>query len=318
MKNITVFDTSVATDNVGDDIIMDAVLLELMDVFPDGFFTRLPTHDYIGKMGRRIAKKAEMSFVGGSNILCPNAFYHNQWKLHAYDFWKIGHPLLLGVGWQRYTKSPDPLTALVFWHLFKNKYSHSVRDEYTRQKLIQMGISNVVNTGCPTMWRLTPEHCAAIPKEKAPHAIITVTGYAKSQEVDRRWIEAVCKEYDKVYFWPQMYDDAAYLASIADPARFVILGSSLSKYNDVLRAEDVDHIGTRLHGGIRALQYKRRSLILQIDNRATEIAKDTNLPTVPRSDIEGLGQKIKNSIATSITMPFAKISAWKNQFSVKM
>jgi hypothetical protein len=43
---------------------------------------------------------------------------------------------------------------------------------------------------------------------------------------------------------------------------------------------DVDFVGARLHGGIRALQRGRRTLTIALDNRAREIAGDTGMPVV--------------------------------------
>ncbi len=57
----------------------------------------------------------------------------------------------------------------------------------------------------------------------------------------------------------------------------------------------VDYIGTRLHGGVFCLLRGKRSLIVEVDNRATEIARDTGLPTVKRVDLETLRRWIAGS-----------------------
>ena len=44
-------------------------------------------------------------------------------------------------------------------------------------------------------------------------------------------------------------------------------------------------VGTRLHAGIRALQKGNQALILSVDNRATEINKDINIPVISRFDL---------------------------------
>ena len=49
--------------------------------------------------------------------------------------------------------------------------------------------------------------------------------------------------------------------------------SSVDAETDALIQDtECDYIGTRLHGGIRALQHGRRSLILSVDNRAVVLA----------------------------------------------
>ena len=76
-----------------------------------------------------------------------------------------------------------------------------------------------------------------------------------------------------------------------------------------------DYIGTRLHGGIYALLHNRRSLIIEIDNRAAEIAKDTYLPTVKRGDIDSTKAWIRAPFRPKIQIDSAAIVRWKNQFA---
>lgn len=51
---------------------------------------------------------------------------------------------------------------------------------------------------------------------------------------------------------------------------------SLEGYDLLLKSDTVYFVGTRLHGGIRAMQHKQRAIIIEIDNRAKEISKDVN------------------------------------------
>ena len=63
--------------------------------------------------------------------------------------------------------------------LLSKTYLHSVRDEYTKDMLERIGIKNVINTGCPTMWSLTEEHCKQIPIKKSNSVVFTITDYNK-------------------------------------------------------------------------------------------------------------------------------------------
>ncbi|TOG81065.1 capsular biosynthesis protein, partial [Vibrio parahaemolyticus] len=73
-----------------------------------------------------------------------------------------------------------------------------------------------------------------------------------------------------------------------------IIAPSLESFDEVLSSGNVDYIGTRLHGGVRALQKKVRTLILAIDNRAWEKKKDFNLPVVERNDEVAISNFINN------------------------
>jgi polysaccharide pyruvyl transferase WcaK-like protein len=76
----------------------------------------------------------------------------------------------------------------------------------------------------------------------------------------------------------------------------------------------VDYIGTRLHGGIFALNHGRRGLILEVDNRAKEMGKDFGLPTVVRTDLERIRAWIDRSHPFQIRLDQAAIGRWRDQF----
>ncbi len=314
LKTIGLFDTSIVTDNVGDEIIMDSIMREMRDMFPEDFYVRIPTHDKIGSEGRRYARLVDHSFVGGTNLMCAYWWLKSQWKVGLLDFWRIGSPILMGVGWRFYQRDNDPITAFMMRVMLSKKYKHSVRDEYTKQRVVDMGVENVLNTGCPTMWRLTPEHCATISQKKSQNALITVTAYRGDEAEDKAWINLVCDQYKTVYFWPQMHDDYDYIRKIAGD-RVTMLPASLKGYDDCIDNNNIDYIGTRLHGGIRVLQRAHRALIIEVDNRAKEISKDTGLPTVERKDLDRIKNWIEKGEEISIKMPWDVIKQWKGQFS---
>lgn len=89
---------------------------------------------------------------------------------------------------------------------------------------------------------------------------------------------------------------------------------ALQAYDAILDMDEIEHVGTRLHAGIRAMQKKKRSIILAIDSRAKEMKKDINIPSVEREDIEGLERKIRKSFSTDVKIPLDAIEKWKNQF----
>ena len=85
-------------------------------------------------------------------------------------------------------------------------------------------------------------------------------------------------------------------------------------YCGLIRLINLDFIGTRLHAGIRALQKFRRTIILGIDNRATEKSKDFNLKVLQRDDIDKLNGIINNDFRTEININETNIKKWKDQF----
>ena len=121
--------------------------------------------------------------------------------------------------------------------------------------------------------------------------------------------------YKHVFIWLQSLADYDYLQRIDLLDQVEIVMPTLDEYDRVLEEYDIDYIGTRLHGGIRALNHKKRSCILSVDNRANEIAKDTNLPVINREKVEAeLEDWIQSEQETMIKLPQENINRWKNQF----
>ena len=97
-----------------------------------------------------------------------------------------------------------------------------------------------------------------------------------------------------------------------------VVSGGLDAYTALLQAGDLDYVGTRLHGGIHALNYKIRSLIIAVDHRAVEIGKDFSVPYIERSEItERLLSEIHANRETKIRIPLDNIQAWKAQFKSK-
>lgn len=315
MKPISILDTSICSSNLGDQIIMDAVNQILNDLFPDNLFIRIPTHEVISKRSYEYMKDSCFMIVGGTNLLSSNMNFYNQWKVSLWDSFFVEDIILMGVGWWQYQKKANWYTSLLYKRLLNKNYLHSVRDSYTEKYLKSIGITNVINTACPTMWSLTEEHCANITHTKANSVLVTFTEYNQSEKYDSQLINLLNSEYENIYFWTQQPKDYKHMHSICTEG-IIYLKPKLKALDECLSECKVDYIGTRLHAGIRALQYKRRTLILSVDNRATEIARDTNLPTISRKEINKIHQWIHSNNGTRIKLPHANINNWKKQFYV--
>lgn len=210
----------------------------------------------------------------------------------------------------------DPHTVTFYSKALSETFLHSVRDEYTKSKLQAIGINNVINTSCPTMWKLTEDFCQSIPTVKANSVMTTITDYAPNREIDAFMLNTLLKTYKHVYLWLQGENDLEYFNSLdVKKEEIILIPSRLSSFDAVLGALDLDYIGTRLHAGIHALNCKKRTMIIGVDNRAIEISKDTGLPVLRR---ELLVENIENAIIrnrpTQISLPMEAINTWRNQF----
>lgn len=312
-KQIMLFDTSVSSKNIGDQIIMDSIRPLLRLIFPKCIFVNVPTHEYTGTEALKLIEQAEHSFVCGTNLLASHVNDYKQWKLQGTDAFLLSNLTLLGVGWWQYQEKPNAYTQFLYRRILSDTAMHSVRDGYTKKQLAAAGVTNVFNTSCPTTWRLTRRHLARIPKEPSDTVVFTFTDYAKNPEADQAIIEALSRKYKHVYCWLQGANDYAYAKTLSvENIKFI--APTLEAYIEFLETYPCDYVGTRLHGGIRALQAGRRALILAVDNRATEISDDIGLPVVQRNAVKTFERTLENGWNIDIHVPYAEIDAWVKQF----
>jgi len=331
MKMLALFDPALRTNegdhsiNLGDLIIHESVERYLKEIFPTYELFRISSHiepplDLLKK-----ARKAACIVFGGTNALSSDLKKYNQWKLGIprRALWPIKFPienvLLLGVGWWQYQNSPTAYTRSFYRKALSSKYLHSVRDQYTYEKLKGMGFENIVNTACPSMWELDGLDVSQR-NTQTKNCLFTLTDYYQDPERDNEVVKRILEGYDgDIFFFPQGTLDVEYISTLScyqqSAGRITTINRSFDDYVKTLRDKDVDYIGTRLHAGIKALQLGRSALILAVDNRAVEIAKDTGLPVVERNRLELLGEWISgHRLFDRIRLPIEAIKQWKEQF----
>ena len=311
------FDTSIGTDNLGDNIIMYYCNKILDKLFPTHSFLSIGTHLMPTQEQEKKVKQTKYKFVCGTNLLTSHIEHYWNWILPDGIRKKMNYRnvILLGVGWGEYQDACSDYSRMVYRCMLNPCLLHSVRDQYTLEKLQQAAFTNIINTGCPTTWSLTPEFCKKIPEKKAQNVVTTITDYRRDPEHDNEMLAILSRNYDHIYLWLQGKQDEAYLHTLEVPANLTTIPSTLDAYEAVLQQGNVDYVGTRLHAGIHALNHKVRSIILAVDNRATEMGNDVNLPVIQRSDIgASLEAKIRQDFKTDIQINQANIERFKAQF----
>lgn len=302
--------------NLGDLIIQESINREIVSIFGEQDVVRFSTHVPLKNEHFKILNTCPIILVGGTNLLSSYMNKYNQWKIWINDALRIKSAILLGVGWWQYQDNPNFYTKILLRSALSKKSIHSVRDNYSKVKLQSLGIHNVLNTGCPTMWPLTSLRTQDIPHEKSENVLLMVTDYSKNIELDTKLIELLLSKYKQVFLWPQGRGDIDYVLSMN--SQLTILEHSLEALDKFIGSGIAfDYIGTRLHGGIRCLVSRKRSLILEIDNRAKEIASDTGIPTSARSDFNYISQWIDGQTVTSIKVDPLPIKQWKSQFKIE-
>lgn len=308
--------------NTGDIIIYDAVIKVLDNIFSEYDLIRVSTHtNPNGKLLKGLSS-CDIQIIGGTNLLSSNIQEYNQWKFERSFLNKIFYPvkniITLGVGWWQYQEAPTATTTKYYKETLSDNYVHSVRDNYTKEKLAGMGINNVINTTCPTLWDLSGKEVNR-KSEESKNCVFTLTDYYTSIENDSNLIQVLLNNFSEyLYFFAQGSGDIKYLKSLdiykTNQHRFKFI-NTLTEYNTILEDGDIVYIGTRLHAGARALQKNVDALVLQVDNRAREISMDTNFPSIERNDLITLQSWLNgDEIFPKMKIDIDSIQKWMGQF----
>ncbi|PJN91799.1 polysaccharide pyruvyl transferase family protein [Bacillus sp. mrc49] len=320
MDNILLLDTSVGSLNKGDDIIMKCIRHQLLGITNNRFTLTLPTHVspfhwyQVARRSNRVQiySDAKYKFVGGSNLLTMNMLTHfPQWNINLFNYHPLKGSVLVGVGAGKGDKV-NTYTRILYSKVLSHKYVHSVRDERTKAILEDLGFK-AINTGCATLWLLTPEFCKEIPTFKSDDVVFTLTHHSKDIEKDQFLINVLNENYKNVYFWVQDAKDLKYFRGFENIENINIVPPSVEEFEKVLSGK-IDYIGTRLHGGIFAMRNKKRSIIISIDERAQGMAESYNINTIHRNDFNQLEHMINSEIITNVNVDYEKVNTWLKQF----
>ena len=323
MEKIICFDTSIATSNMGDYIIAESCDAQLKELYSSAFVLRFPTHTPVSHWyqnckytsGGRYSGDAKYKFLYGTNILNENMCVPTpSWNVNVFNAKMMRDTICVGVGMGSKGIKPNLYTRWLLKKILSKKHVHSTRDEKTAEFLRKMGFQ-AINTGCATTWKLTNEVCSQIPKSKAETVVFTLTDYMQDRESDKYLISTLKKLYSKVYFWIQGIEDYTYLTSLDETDEIEIIPPNLDSFARIL-AGDVDYVGTRLHAGIKALQCGKRTIIIEVDNRAADMKESIKLPTIKRTELVGkLDAMILSEFETKLNINTEAIGIWRRQFN---
>jgi len=326
MKNIVLFDTSMATLNHGDEIIMESFLKNGSDLLEGHYVARFPTHAPCFLFHQQIkrnprymfVKKADHKFICGTNLLSNKIYIPwHFWNINPFTYHCYKGAVLVGVGCSSFPEGSDKphwYSKWLYGKILSKQYKHSVRDERTKRIVENIcGAGSAINTGCPTLWGMTKAHCAQIPTKKASRVVFTLTDYAVDRVNDQNLIDILNRQYDEVYFWPQGTRDMTYFRSLSATENIHVITPSVAAYDALLCEGNVDFVGTRLHAGIYAMQHKVRTVILSVDNRAADMAETYHLNVLRRDDPQ-LESVLCGDIVTDVNINEQAIAEFKAQF----
>lgn len=331
MKNrIMLLDPSIAdghglpSRNLGDLIIHQAVSRELSALFGEEMISRLSTHHPFSPQDYAAANRCAFRFVGGTNLLSSKKTKFTWYREEHRFNWllpKLRQVCLLGVGWGvGYPAWNDWRPKYFYRRNLDPRHLHSVRDSFSEGMLSGIGIRNVINTSCPTLWNLGgfSSNPSTVPND----CIFTLTDYRRVPERDNAILEAVHRLFrGTLHFFPQGAKDSEYLESLPAFAhcreRIQTLARDVPCFGRFLAEQrhKVLYVGTRLHGGVFAMQHGVKTLILSVDHRASEIAKDTSLPILETDFTDGMERWLSGTLRFDpIRLPTQNIERWRDHW----
>jgi len=314
------------SDNLGDQIIYDSIKTILEELFSGKEIIRISTHVDFTKKEKNIIKGSRFIFVGGTNILTSDIRNFPRLtpikKKGFYLFPGIKNLILLGTGWTSYQSRMDWATKFYYKRILSNHILHSVRDIYSLNQLNKSGFENIIHTSCPSAWHLDTSFINRYdPSFKK--ILFTLTSYYPDETADNLLLETILNAaVEETCFFPQSKSDTEYLMTLPifkkNISKFTLLNHDLAEFYNLVSSKKINYIGNRLHSGIKCLTLNQPSMILSVDNRASEIGKSINLNVVARGNLSLLQKWICNEyIPPSINLPFDNIEKWKTQFVKK-
>lgn len=322
MKTVLLLNPAIGTDNIGDYIIYECVCSEMAEIFRQAFVKEIPTqmpafHSYaVWRNSFAVQNYAtcDYKFIGGSNILAKDMRTHYpQWNVNIFNCKPLANSVCIGVG-AGAGEHTDAYTTHLYRKILSHSYYHSVRDERSKRYVEDVLGLKAINTGCVAMWALTPDFCVQIPAKKANNVVFTLTARTQVDPRDQMLIDTLKREYDHVSFWIQGDKDEAYFNMFSNTDGIEVIPPHKAAYEAVLMRNNIEYVGTRLHGGIYALRHKKRAIIISIDERARSISADTGLITIEKDTLDGLSSLINSEFETKLNIPFDEIARWKEQF----
>lgn len=306
-KKLLWLDPSLENVNAGDEIIADAINEE---VFRATEAKRITTHRLLKPRELAQVGSAKTVFVGGTNIINSKLLYNGQWLMPAWQVALMWNKLVfVGSGWWQYQREPYPVTRAVFKGLSHPRIPHAVRDSFTAKRFEAMGIPAIM-TGCPTMWGMHGTRVRLSPGRGS--VVSTLTDYHLSPVADHAWLSLLASEYDEVLVVGMgPGDEPAFhrLEGLPKNVRWYGFGAASL---ESARSHAADFVGTRLHAAIRWIQSGGGALIVSVDNRATEIGRDSGLPVISRGDLSELEEALDGDREWRIVMPIEEIESWRD------
>jgi hypothetical protein len=290
IKKVILLNPALGSTNLGDYVIEKGIK-SVFESWNVPFFAELSTHRTWTAEEAKIAKEADYFILGGSNLLTTSLFplSHTQWKIGLSEFLILrDKTILFGPGWRKDEGDLTYFTSRLYALLMAKDSPQLVRDGVSRQRLLKTG-REIVNSSCPTLFRIqdVEENLNCIGNTTV---VVALSGNIKNVDQDKKILKIACLNYKKVKLFPQgiydpvypEYSDETYFRELG--LDYEILEASLEDFSRELMTGS-HYFGTRLHGGIFAMQHGNPSTIIDVDTRAQNIFTGSGYDVLQREKL---------------------------------
>jgi hypothetical protein len=226
-RHFHLIDTSIASDNVGDEIIVESARRHLEPFFEDAYITTSAGHDGLGPSSRALVQQADCALMLGTNALsaCYQISKKFVWHIEEQDVNVLKNKvILLGVGANRKFETMESQQISLLKTILSDRHIHSVRDSLGARVVTECG-RKVVNTSCPTLWQWADRQ-PRTPARRAETVCFTLTKH-KPHPADAAMVEILRRTYTHLWFWPQQPRDLGYLRELTPDPEIRVLPPNL-------------------------------------------------------------------------------------------
>lgn len=314
-ENVVLLDTAVRTNRLTDKMVMGECRNICEELFQDRPFMCVPASHYKNSIKE---PKDSRKILCGSNILSREMEKTGQ-LLFSDILSEFQNICLMGAGIREF-EIGDPIssyTQSLLRFLLCGRTIHAVRDEKTKSFLEQIGIHNVVRTGCPSLWSLTAQRCEKIPQRKGRNVLTALESRSESLLEDRNLLKILKEEYETVSIWVRDKENLEYLQKLGNLKEYTLIPGTFQALNETLTGQNIDYIGTHIQAGIQNLAMLNRSLIISDTDYAQALRQEMHLPVLKRSMQKEVEAWLTAPYETHILLPEENIKHWKAQFARK-
>ncbi len=199
LSAIAIADTSITSDNLGDQVIMEALRRELHAELAGRAQFVLPTHSPIGYRGKRIIDEVSAVLAGGTNLLPASPGPRQLWRLPPLPR-RQRKFVLVACGFDR---TPTPNAARYLRSVLHPDAVHSCRDEMTTEFLENAGLHACL-TGCVTTWSISDAaHASTEDVVRSTEGVVIMNGSLGAHRPEELIVEAAASVYNSLSVWLQ-------------------------------------------------------------------------------------------------------------------